>query len=99
MTVKLLNVFKEVMLKNRRLRSPVLSRKLFLEKSFRARMTHYLPLSDVFRKIASNSNAGQKEQVTIPNVTSLFVLASSHFNLTHSLWIQTLSFSTLPLFS
>lgn len=33
MTVKLLNVFKEIMFKNRKLHSPVLSRKLFSEKS------------------------------------------------------------------
>lgn len=95
MTVKLLHDVKET-LKNRKLLSPVHSRKLSLKKSFTARVSHYLAISHVFRSTGSNSNDGQKEQVRIIfNVTSLFVLASSHLNLSHSLQIQT-SFSTLP---
>lgn len=72
MTVKLLHDVKE-MLKNRRLLSPVRSRKLSSKKGFTARMSHYLAISRVFRGTSSNSNDGQKEQVRIIfNVTGLF---------------------------
>lgn len=72
MTVKLLHDVKE-MLKNKRLLSPVHSRKLSLKKGFPERMSHYLAISRVFRSTGFNSNDGQKEQVRIIfNITNLF---------------------------